>query len=50
MLNVKKDLPATSRWVFFFLYWQQPKAEGSGPNEMPIPERQKLTHRAIRIE
>lgn len=23
------DLPATSRWVFFFLYWQQPKEEGA---------------------
>lgn len=26
---MKKDLPAANRWVFFFLYWQQPKEEGA---------------------
>lgn len=44
------DLPATNRWVFFFLCWQQPKEERAAFDEMPIPERQKLTHRAIRLE
>ena len=50
MLNMKNDLPATSGWVFFFLCWQRPKEEGTALNEILIPERHKLTHRAIRLE
>lgn len=44
------ELPATNRWFFFFMCWQQPKEERSSPNGMLIPERQKLTRYAIRLE